>query len=125
MKDYDRLRKEAWDFYSKLEPVLCHALNNKKVSFSNAGFRHLFYKGRRRRSPKDVFRRLKILPYAQDVIRSESAGIIFKTGTSANFWEIRSRHKNRPIKVVIRQINGGSIHFFSIMDKFKLKNPSS
>lgn len=116
MKSYGTLRKEAWDFYSRIGSVICPTLNNEKVVFSRAGFNHLIRKGKRLRPEREQIRRLRLLPYVEKVISSKNVTLLNTPGISADFWEISKKVNGLTIKVVIRQKNTSSKHFFSIMN---------
>lgn len=116
---YEKLNG-ANSFYFQIGTISCPALNNEKVHFERNGFRHLVRKGRKRRYIKDQLRRFKLLPNVTDVIKY---GIkisynkrISSNGIIVEFFTISLTKDGTRIKVIVRRINGGTLHFFSIMD---------
>jgi hypothetical protein len=69
------------------------------IMFNNIGFRHLIWKGRRRRSYRDQ--------HGKKIIKTPSA----------NFWEFTGERDNKTIIVIVRQIKSGRKHFFSVYDE--------
>jgi hypothetical protein len=116
MKSYDQLRKEAWDFYSKLEPVCCPLLNNEFIYFTKQGFNHLVQKGAISRSQNDQMRRFKLLKHVLIILKDNGAKLSSRKGSTAIFWMIKKSIGSQIIRVVIRQFHGEKKHFFSIMN---------
>ena len=85
------------------------------------GFKHLVRKGRIPRSRREKQKRLSLICYIRPVlengkiveIREEYKGDI-KINT---FWCIEHAIKQQRIRVIVRRIRRGKIHFFSIYSK--------
>lgn len=113
----DEIKKYKEEYYS-IECVICPALNNKIVFINSYGFKHLIRKGRIPRSKKEKQKRLYLIVYIRSVlqkgtlveIREEYMGNI-KMNT---FWCIEYLIDTKIIRVILRRIQKGKIHFFSI-----------
>lgn len=53
ISNYNNTRQIAESFFKRIISVRCPALNHEVVSFNNDGFRHLMYKGNRKRVERD------------------------------------------------------------------------
>lgn len=109
-------------YYNNIGHVTCPALNNEIVRFNNQGFRHLLIKKRKWRKPKDQFRRLSLLKYAKSIVSFEKVSASYRVIGSkreiAQFWSLEMKIKTGTrVVVIIRQLGGGSKHFFSIFSK--------
>ncbi len=113
----DEIRKYKEKYY-QIRFVVCSLLNNEKVYFNNHGFNHLIRKRGVKRYVWDIRRRLKLLKYAKQIIESQDALIEYRKDVQ-EFWSLTKIIQKRKIKVVIRRIKEGKIHFFSI---FEIKN---
>ena len=93
----------------------------ENVYFNARGFIHLLRKGKSPRPRSEQLRRLRLIFAAVKVIQTEksvsSYEIIKRNGISAHFWVLRSLLGSVRIRVVIRKIDNGKIHFFSVMNK--------
>ncbi len=143
---YKKSLEKAKRIYSKIGRIKCPALNNENISFSRLGFNHLVRKGRIPRTRNEQKRRFVLLPYTEKIIKNPKANISFLQKTvknkvdrhgekilvesTASFWTFIERVNSCKIKVVIRQLNHGDKHFFSVMgnsvhvkNKKKIKKP--
>ncbi len=133
--DYQKLKAIAKKLYSKIGRIPSPALSNEYVSFTSIGFTHLMRKGRNPRPRSEQKRRFSLLPYAEAVIKNPQAVIIYRTTetkywtdrygqkvlitSTAHFWTFVEEIDGFTIKIVIRQLNSGQKHFFSIMGNKK------
>ena len=97
---------------------MCSSLNNEKVYFRQNGFKHLLYKGREVRKPSDQIRRLRLLRQVRNIVASHEVLIEYrksrnKFGTQ-HYWALKKRIKSKLVTVVIRQLNMGEKHFYSV-----------
>ena len=129
---YPAYKKWAKKFYKKIGAVLSPALDNQYVSFNNTGFNHLIRK-LSLRSRNEQKRRFLLLPRAESIIKNPKAIIVYRKEEKKilikrkeikilkesiiHYWTFVYFTDSRRIKVVIRQVNNGSKHFYSIMDK--------
>ena len=111
MPDYEYKKKKARLIYKSLAPVFCPILKDW-VQFNDHGFRHILIKNNRARPKNDQIRRFRLLPRARKVI-SGAIRYVYRQGKhDASFWSVT----DGKVKILIRQINTGRKHFFSIMD---------
>jgi len=120
---YKKARKKAEKIYSKIETILCPALNSN-ITFSRWGFKHIVYKGRISRTKREQKKRFVLLQYAVQIIKNPQAIILYKEKeieykpnkvSQAKFWAFIEEVKSCKIKVVIIQIGNGNKKFCSIM----------
>ncbi len=99
----------------------CPAFGGEKIYFNRHGWNHLLRKGRLMRSEAEQKRRITLLHLAPEIITSVLKTEDYKEniqhGQVAYFWSLRSVYNNTKVRIVIRMINNGSKHFFSIMDE--------
>jgi hypothetical protein len=129
---YLACKKWAKKFYKTIGIVLSPALDNQYVSFNNTGFTHLIRK-MSLRSRNEQKRRFLLLPKVESIIKNPKALIVYRKEEKkilikkkeakilkesiVHYWTFVCFTDSKRIKVVIRQINNGSKHFYSIMDK--------
>ena len=129
---YVACKKWAKDFYKKIGTVLSPALDNQYISFNNTGFNHLVRK-LSLRSRNEQKRRFLRLPQVELIIKNPKAIIVYrkeekkieikKNGlkvlkeSTIHYWTFVYFTDSKRIKIVIRQVNNGSKHFYSVMDK--------
>jgi hypothetical protein len=128
---YKKSKEKAKKIYSKIGRIPCPALNGEFVSFTRAGFTHLLRKGRIPRTRNEQKRRFALLSFAEKIIKNPEAVIIYRQeeikekvnrygekillARMANFWTFVEKINDCLVKIVIRQVNNGRKHFFSIM----------
>lgn len=133
--DYQELKATAKKLYSKIGRIPSPALNGEYVAFTSKGFTHLMRKGRNPRPRNEQISRFALLPYAEAIIKNPQAVIIYRTTETkywndrygqkvlitsiAHFWTFVEKMDGFTIKIVIRQLNSGQKHFFSIMSNKK------
>ncbi len=129
--NYRKLRNETRKLYSETRPLYSHALN-KIIIFNAHGFKHILYKGSmfaRDRESQEL--RMSLFPIAIRLIKRanlfqeyEERLIRFKIKTrkrhsysskSVHYWGIIAIFEGQKIKVVLRRVGNGEIHFWSII----------
>lgn len=129
---YQTCKKWAKDFYKKIGIVLSPALGNQFVSFNNIGFNHLIRK-LSLRSRNEQKKRFLLLPKVEFIIKNPKAVVVYRREEKkilikikeartlkesvVHYWTFVYFTGSKRIKVVIRQVNNGSKHFYSVMDK--------
>jgi hypothetical protein len=120
IKRYLALMTATRKAYRAVGRVFCPALNDQ-VYFDDAGWRHLLYKDRGRRPIADQIRRFKLLNRAVKVISEADVESESRTTKSNGqvrcFWPLEMGDEDLLITVIVRQINHGRKHFYSVMDK--------
>lgn len=117
-KNYRDTRDLALKEYKKIGKIRCPALNDELVYFSNAGFRHLIRKDKIR-SRAEQKQRFLLLPFAKEIIGDSNSTLEYRekilNGSLTQYWSLTNVRDNLPIRVVIRQVNNGRKHFYSII----------
>lgn len=107
--------------YLKIKYINCPAFSCEKVYFNKYGLQHIFWKGRKYRKVSDVMRRIKLFPFTTQILLREVTTyehrIIESKNRLTHFWTIRLKIGLLYIRVVVRQINNGNKHFFSVMSE--------
>ena len=122
-------KRKAKEYYASIGRVWCPALNDY-VIFNSIGFNHLIRKRGILRAGSEQKRRLNLLADAVDMIAnpgiefSHDKKCVFHVAhrgneklaltTSGDFWKFVQEKDNKIVKVIIRQFEGGSKHFFSV-----------
>ena len=134
-ESYKNLEREAKLFYKGIRRVFRPSWG-EYISFNTEGFRHLIWKGNRKRKENERVKRLDLLPYASIIIadgklssirkkkkieRVKQYGRREKRESSAKFWAFSDIKDGKKITVVVRQIGSGNKHFFSIFEDHKNK----
>jgi len=120
-KDIKELRIEMKSFYKDIRsPIFCKVLD-VDVYFNADGIFHLRYDGARKKRPiKEEYSKLSLLPLVIPVIKStkEVARDTRIIGSKEiKYWALTMPvgKSNIMIKVILRKIDGGRVHFFSVM----------
>ncbi len=116
----DEIKKYKEEYY-QIGFVVCCAIGDKKVFINSYGFKHLIRKGRIPRSKKERQNRLALIIHIQEAlqngvlieIRKEYKGNV----KMITFWCIEYYIQTKNIRVILRRIKNGKIHFFSIYSK--------
>ena len=129
--NYDKIREDAEKYYAVLADIDCPALG-LTVSFSSHGFNHLIYrKGRTERDRASQIMRFKLLTKAYELIRLTTTFQEYedtlkefrikkhKEKVSATkqvqYWGLIAIIGDRKIKVILRKIGNGNLHFWSVI----------
>lgn len=114
---HEEIKKYKEEYYS-IGIIICPVLNNEKIYFNNHGFNHLIRKMGVKRFSWDAKRRFKILKYAKIIIEDTPVQFEYKKD-KYEFWALTQMIDRKKIKVILRRVNNGRIHFYSI---FEIKN---
>jgi len=132
---YEKLKNEAEEMYRNIQSVYCPYFK-EEIAFNSKGLEHLKFKSKRKmRNRKDRFMRLKNVHLAPEIVNLSHT--LQEKQTRNIFVEVKTnkRKENRlkkcnyygfiailkegtfqkRIKVVIRQIEGGEKHFWSLI----------
>jgi len=119
------------ELYAVTKPVRSPALN-EDVRFPAEGFNHIIFKsGRHERERESQIMRFKLLPRAIRLIAHANTFQEFEESTKdvevkthkrremrnkiAFYWGIIAIFEGRKIKVILRKIGNGQLHFWSIV----------
>ena len=135
----EKIINKAEKIYKKIEKVYCPYFK-EGVSFNDKGIKHLKFKSEgKARERKDQYMRLKNIHLAPLIIQKSSTiqeihskkifvkvrtntrkEVILKQATYYGFIAIiEDGNFNKRVKIVIRQIEGGNKHFWSIIPFWK------
>lgn len=129
--DFHQLRNEAEIFYDAIGDVFCPYFR-EKITFNAKGLKHLKFKTDRQARPQpDQYARIKLVHKAPDILKLSHTvqGIWItkkleqqKTNSrwesvlkSVTFYEFIAVLDNVRIKVIVKQIEGGEKHFWSVI----------
>lgn len=124
-KAYRKLFLNTKQIYFTIGAITCPALGNAAVYFDRQGFQHLVRKGKRHRSSREIIRRFKLIPFAKNIIiTTEKIHHYEKTKyleSIGEFWTLSGKivgeHRDSTVYIVLRKLNTGRIHFFSIFNE--------
>lgn len=109
------------DAYKRIGSVACPYFRGEKVYFTRSGFNHLLRKGKQTRISSEQIERLHLIQYCKKILESEQALVEYRSSirpnTIAQFWGFAARLDKLHIKLVVRQIDTGRKHFFSIFSR--------
>ncbi len=129
--DYYQIRKDANEYFMNLKAIQCPALE-LEVHFNSRGFNHIIYKkGNIERPRFEQIPRFQILAMAVKIISKTTTFQEFeeiqkeliswnkgrktlKTKT-ISYWGLIAIIENKKIKVILRKIGNGHLHFWSII----------
>lgn len=119
-KHYEYIQKQR-KWYVKIVKIYCPVLSCD-IYFRNSGFRHIVAKLGLPRPKKICRKRFSLLRRHYKILSSENLQIvktkvISRKFSDATFITLEKDAAGTTIKFVIRKINQGDAHFFSIMDK--------
>lgn len=106
--------------YKKLTHIKCPAFNDEEVHFNRYGFDHIVFKEGIPRPQVEVRERFGLLLFLPNILKDlkhvDGEEKRIKNQSIAYFWTIKYRLNNRlNIRIILRRLNNGTIHFFSIM----------
>lgn len=135
---FERIKKEAKEYYDKLGTVKCPYLK-AEVHFSEEGFGHLLSKSwNRGRSLTEQYTRLRILPKVIEIIKITHTlqefdeRKIFVRQKINSRWEKRLKivkyyvfvvflkEQDFRLKIIIKEIEGGQPFFWSVYPSWKI-----
>ena len=136
MKNYKKAKRDAEELYRSIGNINSSKMENAKIVFNNIGFNHLIRKGPAQRPFGEQMRRFALLRHAKVIIENPDANILDREESrdtivdrhgakvlkrsSVRYWTFIQEIDEQRIKLVVRQIDRGQKHFYSIMGK-KLK----
>lgn len=97
----------------------------KNVRFTRQGWEHITGRGRHKRTLRDVYRRLKLLPYARRIItvmplvqdKRRRGGVVFYALEGVVQMTEKKRSEDRKVRIILKEDRAGTVGFYSIMDK--------
>jgi hypothetical protein len=123
------MKKNPKVLYGKIGTMWCPALN-EYITFNRLGFQHLLRKRGIPRTKEEQERRFALLPFVKEIVGDPCAKFYYqkktsfsrldrhnktiRTSNNAEFWRLSKEIDGKRINVVIRKINHGKKHFFSV-----------
>lgn len=120
VEDWWKYIENEKDKYKKIGNIKCPAFSNEEVYFNHHGLNHLMYKDGILRPRKDILDRFSLLIFVPNIIKKiksvEGEERRIKENSQAYFWTIKHKvHHNLSIRIILRRLNNGVLHFFSVM----------
>lgn len=129
--DFEEIKIKGEEIYKNIPDTFCPYLN-QKISFNTQGMEHLKFKRREKARPiQDQYMRLKLINLAPEVLKNsktvqgmletkrfERVRVNSRTDTVlklVNYFEFIAVIKRNRIKVIVKQIDGGNLFFWSII----------
>ncbi|MBP9856250.1 MAG: hypothetical protein KBC48_03060 [Candidatus Pacebacteria bacterium] len=134
--DFEKVKEEAEKFYSSVGSVYCSYFK-EKIAFNSKGIKHLRFKSDKvARTREDQYSRLKLVRYAPQILSlSRTVQGIWHTKKIENqkthnrwervlklvsFYEFIAVLDDVRVKVIVKQVEGGEKHFWSIIPFWKI-----
>ena len=131
ISNYENLREDTRKLYDEARLIHSPALDDR-VSFTAEGFNHIIFKAaRRERERSSQVMRFKLLPRAIRLVAHANTFQEFeetikefevkarkkrhKKSKPVRYWGIIAIFEGRKIKVILRKIGEGQLHFWSIV----------
>lgn len=116
--EWEKLINHFKKRYEKIGQINCPALANAPVHFDNHGLSHFFFKQGKPRPLDDQKRRFHLFKRVPLIVAVSRACSCYRRGKhEAEFWELTWKNDLEIIQVVIRRINKGEFHFYSVKGK--------
>lgn len=125
-------KEQIREIFDETKEVVCPAFPNEKVAFNAKGINHLIYKGNRsRRERSRILTNIRLLPRAIKVLKGstfpQEETFYIRDNTKYQFWTFEAVVEDRRIKVIVRQVDKGKKHFWSVIpawrkDRFGILN---
>src|SRR3989344_4076740 len=127
LSNYVKLREDALTYYSSINKVYCPAFK-QHITFPSESFNHIVFKtANRERDRQSQIMRFKLLPRAAKLVKesttyqeyeetlkgfvAERYGKKFLESKRVQYWGIIAIVESRKVKVIIRQVGEGTMHF--------------
>lgn len=140
-ENFEEIKKRAEDFYASIGEVYCPYFQ-EKIHFNAKGLRHLKFKTDKQARPRsDQYARLKLLHIAPLILeKSYTVQGIWKTKqfeaqkTNSRweyvmkeviFYEFIAVLNNIRAKVIIKEVEGGEKHFWSVIPYWGIDKDNS
>ena len=133
---FKKAKIEAESFYREIGSVKCPYFR-EEVAFNARGLEHIKFKTiRHARSQRDQYIRFRLISLAPQIIKDSHTlqGVSVRTGLehikinsrwdrimkTATYYEFVAIIKNSRVRVIVKQIEGGKKHFWSIIPFWKM-----
>ena len=103
--------------YFDIGQIACPAFPNEMIRFDERGFNHLIMKNGKYRSKADQLRRLEQIHIIPNILYSHATFDMYKKVAEVSYWAFIQKTEMKMIKVIVRKILNGKLHFYSVMTK--------
>lgn len=127
MNKIKKIKQESWVFYNKWRKAQSYSPAFKsKVRVSLLGWRHITgATGAKKRTFKDTYRRLRLLPYAKEIIETSTTIQNIITKGKRKFYALEAmlkvrvdkKSELRKVRVILIEDKKKNKIFYSVMDK--------
>jgi len=105
--------------YRTIGRVPCPAFDGEFVYFNKYGWNHLLRKGKNARDRFEQLKRINLMLISPFIIANSKQISEYRTNSiesvQGHFWSFRMNINGDHLRVVVRQLNNGPKHFFSVM----------
>ena len=119
-------KKQIKQIFDQNREISCPAFPGEAVVLNSKGLHHIFYKGgvkKFARSEKESAVRASLVPRAIKVLKFQcfvqEESLLDLGNKKIKFWAFEAVVDNRRIKVIVRQINDGKKHFWSVIPAWR------
>ena len=110
--------------FQKNQKIDCPAFTGDTVILNAKGINHLIYKGNRSRREKSrIETNIRLLPRAIEILKKstfwQEESHYIREKTLYKFWAFEAVVNKRRVKVIIRQVNKGKKHFWSVIPAWR------
>ena len=137
--NFENVKQKAEELYENIGKIKCPYFN-EEISFNSKGIEHVKFKNKRKiRNRNDAFIRLKNIHLAPEILKisrtlqeKQSKHIFVEVKTNSRQEKIlkkcdyfgfiaiiKDKSFEKRLKVIVRQIEGGEKHFWSIIPYWK------
>jgi len=94
------------------------------VHFNTEGLNHLLYSRRRPRGYQERYYRAVLIAHLVDVVMNAKTATQKTTidGKTIHLWSLEYKIGNDIVKVILRKVGNGNVHFLSAMKRKSGKN---
>jgi hypothetical protein len=103
--------------YKKWGPVHSSALG-EDISFTMRGFKHLrFHLNNQLRNSREIIHKMNLLPFVRTILENATEIESYRKIREIEYWSFigTPNGSNRLVRVVVRRVGDGKIHFWSVM----------
>ena len=115
---YLKLLEKRRAEYRKFTPLFCPCLN-EQITFNSDGFNHLrFHLEHKARTQAEQVHKLNFLPHVRTVLIKASKIESYRKINKSEYWALCATigKGNLKVRVIIRRIGNGKMHFWSVMN---------
>lgn len=141
LDDFEKIKSDAETFYQSIGEVFCPYFQ-EKIPLNTKGLKHLKFKAdQQARTNQDQYTRLKLLRLAPEVLKkSHTVQGVWETRKfeelktnskwkrilkDVKFYEFIAVLENVRVKVIVKEVEGGQRHFWSVIPFWSIDKATS